>query len=100
MVKFIPDSDSVQEILTAVNNVVKWQKEFKVQVVGLHPTGVIGWYQGYSAIREYQALPLAIYTRTRNGITTEYSGVVAQDPKLFAQFEEAMRVALLNSSSA
>jgi hypothetical protein len=100
MVKLIPDSDAVQEILTAVNNVVKWHKEFKVQAVGMHPAGVIGWYQGYSGIREYKAVPLAIYTRTRNGITAEYSEVVAQDPKLFAQFEEAMRVALLNSSSA
>lgn len=98
MVKLNLDKDSVQAILKAVQEVVDWQKDVKVQVVGLHPCGSIGWYQGFSAVREYRVMPLAVYTTTRHGVKTEYEGIVANDPKLFAQFEEAMRVAMLNSS--
>jgi hypothetical protein len=100
MVKLMPDEDSAQAILKAVQDVVDGQKDYAVQVVGLHSSGAIGWYQGFSAVREYRVMPLAVYTRTRNGVKTEYEGIVANDPKLFAQFEEAMRVALLNSSKS
>lgn len=98
MVKIKPDRQDVKDILYAVKCAVDWQKDYKVQVVGLNSHGRIAWYQGFSAVREYRVIPLAVYTSTRHGIKTEYEGIVANDPKLFAQFEEAMRVALLNSS--
>lgn len=99
MVKLMLDSDSVAAIFKAVKEVVDWRNDYKTQVVGLHPCGAIGWYQGHSAVREYRVLPLAVYTKNRHGVKTEYEGIVANDEKLFAQFEEAMRVALLNSST-
>lgn len=102
MVKLIPDSDSVQQIFKAVAEVVRLYNEYsqKFQIIGLHPTGRIDWYQNWSAVNSFRALPLVTYTRTQNGLFTDYEKIIQDDPLLFAQFEEAMRVALLNSSAA
>lgn len=101
MVKLIPDSKSVKEITEAVAYVLRNVTEYntKFQVVGLNPLGVIEWYQNWSAIGNSRALWLATYTKTKNGIQVEYAPIVQEDFKLFAQFEEALRVALLNSST-
>lgn len=99
MVKLVPDFQSATAIVKSVLQAVRWHKGYKVQIVGLHPNGEIDWYQGHSAVREYRALPLAVYTTTKNGIQVEYELIVQKDELLFDQFEEALRVALLNSSS-
>jgi hypothetical protein len=99
MVKLIPDFDSATAIVKSVLQVVRWYKDYKVQIIGLHPNGEIAWYQGHSAVREYRALPLAVYTTTKYGIQVAYEPIVQKDEMLFDQFEEALRVAMLNSSS-
>ena len=98
MVKIIPDSNSVQSILKSVAEVVRLYTDYneRFQIIGLHPTGDISWYQGWSAISSFHAMPLATYTRTKTGIKVDYEKIVQDDPLLFAQFEEALRVALLN----
>jgi len=102
MVKLIPDSQSVKEILKSVKEVIRLYTYYneRFQIIGLHPTGRIEWYQNWSSCNSFHALPLATYTRTKQGIQADYEQIVQKDSLLLAQFEEALKVALLNSSSA
>lgn len=98
MVKIIPDAKSVQEILKAVNEVVECRDEDRQpKIIALTPYNWIGCMHGVRACKDRDAVPLATYrwSKTR-GLGVEYSEIVQNDDLLRAQFEEALRVALMN----
>lgn len=98
MVTITPDEKSVEEILSSVAEAVKFLSNpgEKPKIVALTPYNWIGCMHGLKACTERQAIPLATYKRSKAGISVEYTDVVKGDDRLFAQFEEALRVALLN----
>jgi len=98
MVTITPDAVSVKEILSSVAEAVRYLQDSRegAKIIALTPYNWIGCMHGMKACTERQAMPLATYKRSKNGISVEYTEIVKNDGTLFAQFEEALRVALLN----
>lgn len=98
MVTITPDKKSVEEILSSVAEAVRYLQDSRegAKIIALTPYNWVGCMHGMRACTERHAMPLATYKRSKAGISVEYTDVVKGDDRLFAQFEEALRVALLN----
>lgn len=84
MVKLVLDSDAEDQLVRSVELAVKWlfvdrPTNSKEVFVGLTPSNFIGFFDGTMALKGWEAMPLAIYKKSRGRLVQFHSGIVDTD---------------------